>query len=196
MKTIKFFLLLVAFSCTEQGEPIAPKDSTIDWISPEGVVTQQNIKDGRIVIAQTNPQTGTLQLLADQLGKTFADGGPVKMFLLRKFQADYGFVRIGEDAKGNYRAEGFRTVNENGKISLLVKDNLVWYVLCTGECGLCTPTSNGKGCECPDIDSFGGKTVLSDETGLIIDDANIDYEPTQECTFGALGGLYPTKVFN
>ena len=199
MKTISLILLLfVSFSCTDNSESLAPQSSLIDKVDAGSIVTQQAIKNGRIVIAKTDPQTGELKFQTSQLAKQFKDGGPVKMFMFRKFKADYGFVRIGEDALGNYRAEGFRTTYENGTLSLIVANNAVWYILCTGECGFCTPTSNGQGCNCPDVGSLGDdeNVVLTDDDGRDIDSSNIEVEPNQECTFGSSGGLYPTQVIN
>ena len=212
MKTLNVFLIaliVIVFSCkTSDEEPPEPGDDP----DPDklGIVSKSSVplnksaasyaRDrGALVIAMKNPATGEFELLVDKLVKEFSDGTPIKYFALRTSKADFGFIRIGQDANGNYKSEAFRTSQKNGKIGLIEIGEAVWLVTCQGSCTFCTPNSEGTDCECPaDLDfDDNGNVKIVDINGDEIDADQIDSTGMAECNFGTGGsGLYPTQVIH
>ena len=203
MKTLNVFLIaliVLVFSCkTTDEEPPEPGDDP----DKLGIASNSSIplnksavsyaRDrGALVIAIKDAVTGEYELLIDKLVKKLSDGTPVKYFALRTSNADFGFIRIGLDASGNYKSEAFRSSQKNGKIGLIVIEQAVWYVTCDGSCTFCAPNSNGTGCECPTI---GGGLIVKDANGDDVDTDHVDSSGMADCTFGAgVNDLYINQV--
>ena len=208
MKTLNVFLIaliVLVFSCKTSDEEVPEPGDDPDKL---GIASNSSIalnksavayaRDrGALVIAFKDAATGEYELLIDKLVKKLSDGTPVKYFALRTSNADFGFIRIGQDASGNYKSEAFRTSSKNGKIGLIVLEQAVWYVSCDGSCTFCAPNSDGTACECPgrlDQDENGG-LIIVDIDGDEIDTNQLDSSGNADCTFGAgANGLYINRV--
>ena len=147
---------------------------------------------GALVVAVKDAETGEFNLLVDNLVKELSDGTPVKYFMLRTNHADFGFIRIGQDADGNYKSEAFRSSQKGGKIRLLEMAEAVWYVTCRGNCTFCAPNTDGNACECPVI-THG--LDVKDASGKTVDVDDVDSSGMADCTFGAgANPLYTNEV--
>ena len=214
MKTLNVFLIaliVLIFSCKTSDEDLPDPGDDPD---PDklGIVGRSSIPinksaasyardQGALVIAMKDPETGQYELRIDKLVKEFSDGTPVKYFGLRTNNADFGFIRIGQDANGNYKSEAFRSSQKNGKIRLIEIAEAVWYVTCSlSDCTFCTPNSDGTACECPELQGVDEEKEDKDLTffdayGNEIKIGREDYDGMMDCTFGAgVNNLYTNQV--
>ena len=203
MITLNVFLIaliVLVFSCKTSDEEMPEPGDDPDKL---GIASNSSIalnksavsyaRDrGALVIAVKDPATGEYELQIDKLVKELSDGTPVKYFMLRTSNADFGFIRIGQDASGNYKSEAFRSSQKNGKIRLLEIAEAVWYVTCDGRCTFCAPNSDGNACECPTI-SDG--LIIRDASGDLVDTDRVDSSGMADCTFGSgVNPLYTNEV--
>lgn len=206
MKTLNVFLIaliVLVFSCKTSDEETPepgddPDPDKLGMVGNSSVpLSKSAVSDARdrgaLVIAMKDPATGEFELLIDKLVKELSDGTPVKYFMLRTTNADFGFVRIGQDADGNYKSEAFRSSQKGGKIRLLEMAEAVWYVTCSlSDCSFCAPNSDGNACECPTI-SDG--LEIKDASGETVDVDHVDSSGMADCTFGAgVNPLYKNQV--
>ncbi len=189
-----------SFACSQQSEPDSMPDSPSDNQAPElSFTSAANPTIEYVPIAKLNGKKSP-KLLIEKLKGTFADGGKIEYFILRKGDANFNFIRLGKDAKGNTRSEAFQTVAKNGQLSLKLVDELVWFVSCFGSCFGCMPNREGTACDCDVMDyetDENGEITVYDWSGQEIVDWNLDGTtyPTDDCTFGSAGGgLYATHV--
>ncbi len=211
--TIILCLLLcpiLYLSCnTAQEEVLGLEEdasSQVQFSTPPGDVVTQTTRsseseDNALVIARRDPNTGKFRILVDKLSKELSDGTPVKYFAIRTTDADYGFIRIGQDADGNYKSEAFRSKKKNGKISVVVIEQAVWYTTCfSPKCLSCMPNSGGSACECEWREGLVENPETEREEVVIVDFLtgreikDIDDTDT-DCTFGGgVGSLFPNEV--
>ncbi len=191
---------ILYWSCeTAQEEALGLEEnsaSQVQFSTPPREVVGQTTRsaasgENALVVARRDPNTGEFRILSDKLSKELSDGTPVKYFAIRTTNADYGFIRVGQDADGNYRSEAFRSKKKNGKISVIVIEQAVWYTTCFApDCSFCMPNSDGTACDCQLDDDI----IIVGEHYEDIPGTDVGGTDTG-CTFGGdVGSLFPTQV--